>query len=245
MLSLMSSASIFHEHTTVAVNDGTEIDLYVARPADEHNRHAGVIVLQEIWGVNGHIREVTDRIARLGYTAVAPDLFHRTAPGFNAPYEDFSGIDHANKLTGEGIAADLTAAYSFVEKQLLESDDRAKIATLGFCMGGRLSWVANAMLDLTCAVSFYGGGIAENHLEMANAQKSPLLLFWAGKDQHISGEHTASIGSALRTADKTFTSLEFGYADHGFFCEQRKAYNETAAKHSFALLQSFLHTHLD
>lgn len=236
--------AIAHEWVSVPTTDGTSIDLYTSRPVDAGDQHAGVIVLQEIWGVNGHIRDVCDRFARLGYTVAAPDVFHRTAPRFEAPYSDMVGREHAMKLTREGVSADLAATHAWLVKQLEEStDDPPEVAACGFCMGGRLAYTANGLLPLACAVSFYGGGI-HGQLDLAPAQHGPLLLFWGGKDGFITKENRRSVADALEAAGKRFTEVNVGHADHGFFCDQRKSYDEEAAKEAWGLVTAFLHTNL-
>jgi len=237
-------SAISHEHVTTPVDDGTSLDLYVARPAGDHDRHAGVIVLQEIWGVNAHIRDVTDRFARLGYTAAAPDIFHRTAPNFEAPYTETSGREHANAITAEGIGADLAATHAWLRAELLPGTDNPEVAAVGFCMGGRLAWVANAMLPLSCAVSFYGGGIASAHLDLAAAQRAPVLLLWGGKDKFISRDDRRAVADALDAAGKRYTEVNVGHADHGFFCDQRPSYDAEATREAWGLVTAFLTSNL-
>lgn len=235
---------ISHQHVSVTPADGTTMDLYVAQPADEHDLHAGVLVLQELWGVNQHIREVTDRLARLGYTAVAPDLFHRTAPGFSAPYTEMSGLPHAQGITPEQAAADLRAAHGWLRTLLLESTDDPRIASVGFCFGGALSFLANAELPLTGAVSFYGTGIPRQYLARARDQHGPVLLFWAGRDPHCSAADRRSVADALQAADKPYIDVVVGHAQHGWFCDQRKVHDPVAAKHAWALVTVFLESAL-
>lgn len=236
--------AIMHEWVTVPASDGTSLDLYVARPADAGDHHAGVIVLQEIWGVNGHIRDVCDRFARLGYTAAAPDIFHRSEPRFEAPYTDFRGREHAAKLTPAGVAADLAAVDKYLLGLLEASTNEPRVAACGFCMGGRLAFVANALLPLRCAVSFYGGGIA-SHLELAAKQSGPLMLFWAGRDAHISKDHRRQTADALEAAGKRFTEINVGHAEHGFFCDERLSYDAEAAREAWGMITAFFKTNLD
>lgn len=233
-------SSISTERVTVPVDDGTDIDLYVARPEADSDRHAGVLVLQEIWGVNSHIRDVTDRFARMGYTAVAPDMFHRSARNFEAPYSDMAGMAHAKAITPDGARADLVAAHAWLRAQVAEGTDTPGLAVVGFCMGGRLAWVANALLPFSCAVSFYGGGIASAHLDLAAAQRAPVLLLWGGKDKHIKREDRRAVADALEGAGKPFLELNFGHADHGFFCDQRASYDAGAAREAWGLVSAFL-----
>ena len=241
--------AIMHEWVTVPTSDGTELEIFVARPADAGDHHAGVIVLQEIWGVNGHIRDVCDRFARLGYTAAAPDIFHRStaaagAPRFEAPYTDFAGREHAAKLTAEGVRADLAATHGHLVELLSQSTNDPKVAACGFCMGGRLAFLANAALPLACAVSFYGGGIA-TVLDRAAEQHGPLMLFWAGKDGFISKEQRRQTADALEAAGKRFTEVNVGHADHGFFCNERKSFDAEAAREAWGMITAFFKTNLD
>lgn len=233
-----------HEWETLSTEDGTELSVFVARPAAQGDHNTGVIVLQEIWGVNAHIRDVCDRFARLGYTAVAPDLFHRTAPRFDAPYDDRSGREHAMKLTPESVRADLAATHAFLYARLEPGSDDPRIAACGFCMGGRLAFVANAMFPLACAVSFYGGGLA-SHLELAAEQHGPLLLFWGGKDTLITKADRRAVADALEEAGKRFTEVNVGHASHGFFCDARPSYDKEAAREAWGLVTAFLATNLD
>ena len=107
-------ANIATEKITLPVADGTSMAAYVARPAGD-GKFPGMLVFQEAFGVNAHIRDITERFAREGYVAIAPELFHRTAPGFEGRYDDFpSAMQHLQALTEAGQAADLRAAYDWL-----------------------------------------------------------------------------------------------------------------------------------
>ena len=228
-------------HLTVEVDcgDGTSMGLYVARPPSG-KATAGVLVFQEIWGVNHHIRSVTDRIAALGYLAVAPDLFHRTAPGYQNTYDNMDGFAHVKPITPEAAAADLRAAHGWLAGALPEG---APTAAVGFCFGGRMTFHANALLPLAAAVPFYGGGIA-GALDQAPKQHGPVLFFWGGKDRHITAEHRRQTVDALHAAGKTFVSVLYDHADHGFFCDERASYHASAARGAWTLVSDFLAEHL-
>lgn len=163
------------------IGDGTQMQAFVVRP--ENSPKAGIMVFQEAFGVNGHIKEVARRVAREGYLAVAPELFHRTlAPGSEINYptnNDFSSImPHFNAVTKEATLADTQATYDWLRGEL-KSD---AIGCVGFCMGGSTSFTANSRLPLKAAVSFYGSRIMQS-FDLAPEQKAPLLLLWGGKDQ--------------------------------------------------------------
>jgi carboxymethylenebutenolidase len=219
------------------VSDGTRMSAYLARPEGE-GRHAAVIVLQEAFGVNSHIRDVTERFAREGYVAIAPELFHRSAPGFEGDYSDFaSAMPHAKAVTLEGAEADLRAAFDWLEsrKDVKQKD----IYSVGFCMGGRISFLANIVLSLRATSSFYGSGIAQDLLDRAPRVKSPMLLVWGGLDKHIRPEHRKAVTDALQANSKEYVNVEFSKADHAFFCDERPSYNAQAAEQAWVLLLEF------
>ena len=137
---------------TLAVTDGTEMRAYTAFPTTT-GPVPGIILLQEAFGVNQHIRNVADRLAQAGYAVVAPELFHRTAaPGVEIPYSDFaSAMPHYQAISVDGLTADVQAAHAWLQTQALVMADR--IGSIGFCLGGRVSFLANAVLPLAAAVS--------------------------------------------------------------------------------------------
>ncbi|MCL5266737.1 MAG: dienelactone hydrolase family protein [Bacteroidetes bacterium] len=101
------------DYVDLKVSDGTTMAAYVTRPTDR-GKHPGIMVFQEAFGVNSYIRDVADRFAKEGFTAIAPELFHRTGPGFEGNYSDFPGVQpHTSKLTVEGLEADARAAYDW------------------------------------------------------------------------------------------------------------------------------------
>ena len=240
-------ADIQAEWINLQVADGSVMRAYVARPRDSPAR-AGLLVFQEAFGVNAHIRDVTERFAREGYNAVAPELFHRTAPGFEGAYNNFEAVmPHIKALTEEGLEADVRAAYSWLDDNL---DAPGKpIACVGFCMGGRVSFLANSILPVKAAVSFYGGGIAPNPmtsglLGRAGNLHAPQLFFWGGLDKHIGAEQRQAVTEAMRQAGKVYVNVEFSDADHGFFCDVRPSYNPAAASQAWALTHAFLDRYL-
>jgi len=211
---------------------------YVARP-DDREVHPGIIVLQEAFGVNSHIRKVTERLAEQGYVSIAPELFHRTAPGFEGSYTDFpSVVPHMRAMTVAGAEADLRATFDWLRAQKVVRQER--ISSVGFCMGGRISFLANSILPLHAAASYYGGGIAPELAGRAPSLHAPMLLIWGLLDKHIGAEQRKAVTDALDAAKKPYANVEFSNADHGFFCDERAAYQAQAARQSWALLVEFL-----
>jgi len=230
------------EYVNLSVDDGTSMRAYVARP--EGQPRAGFIVFQEIFGINSHIRDVTERFGRQGYLAIAPELFHRTAPGFESGYTDMGpGFAQMQQMTDPGLEADIRAAHAWLEKS-----GQSKIGSTGYCVGGRVSTLAAITVPLACAVSYYGGGIAPSQfnpglLDRLKDLKAPMLFFWGGLDQHIPPESVQKVIGAVRAAGKAYTNVEFSFADHGFFCDQRGSYNPVAAAQAWPLTLAFLETH--
>jgi carboxymethylenebutenolidase len=229
---------ILSEKVTIDVGDGTSMDAYHAKPQGG-GRRPGLLVLQEAFGVNAHIRDVADRFAREGFAALAPELFHRTAPGFEGDYNDFSSVmPHYQAMTVEGLTADLTAAHSWLtERGGVAAGD---VSAIGFCLGGRAAFLADAALPLKSAVSFYGAGIAPSLIDRAPKLSAPILLLWGGLDKHIPPEQIASVTGALRAAGKPFVNVEFSEADHGFFNDDRASFHPASAAQAWALALQFL-----
>jgi carboxymethylenebutenolidase len=223
---------------TLKVSDGTTMQAYVSMPEGK-GPFPGVIVFQEAFGVNGHIRNVTDRVAKEGYVAIAPELFHRTGEaGMEIPYNvDFSLImPHFQAMTAEGMAADAKAVYDWLQQQPNVKHD--KIGSIGFCLGGRASFLANATVPLSAAVSFYGGR-TDALADRAKDLHGPQLFFWGGLDKHITPESIDIVINAVKKANKPYTNVVFSNADHAFHCDDRPAYNKQAASEAWAMSMAF------
>lgn len=230
------------EWITLDVDDGTSMRAWVARPEDAAER-CGIFVLQDAFGVGEHIQDVAGRFAAEAFTAVAPELFHRTAPGFDSsPDRMQEAMQQIQALTLDGQAADLRACYAWLSAQPEVDADR--VAAVGFCMGGRAAFLANSEVPLAASVSYYGGGIAETLLDRVPRLSGPQLLFWAGKDQRILPEHVRAVEDALRTEDKRYASVVFSQAQHSFFNEHAGRYDPDAATQSWALALAFLRSYV-
>ena len=221
----------------LSVADGSHMPAYVARP-QQSGPAPGIILFQEAFGVNAHIRSVADRLAAAGYVVVAPELFHRTAaPGQEFAYDQFPSVaPHYQALTPDTMTLDARAAYDWLRTQ---PDVRAdRIGAIGFCLGGQVAFVANAALPLAAAVSYYGGGL---HLrtDLAPGLHAPHLFFWGGLDQHISPEHRQQVVAALDAAGKPYIATVISDADHGFHCDARPSYNPAAAAEAWAFTLAF------
>jgi carboxymethylenebutenolidase len=230
--------ALTHERVTLDVSDGTAMNAYIARPSNV-SRPPGILVFQEAYGVNAYIRSVADRFADLGCIAIAPELFHRSGPGFEGSYDDFAAIrPHFEKMTTEGITVDAQAAYDWLAER--SGADASRLACIGFCMGGRVSYIANANVKLAAAISFYGGGIAPDLLPLAEKQQAAILMFWGGMDSHIPPEQYRAVADALTAAKIEHEQVVFSRAGHGFFCGARASYDEVSSRQAFELVKAFL-----
>jgi carboxymethylenebutenolidase len=185
---------------------------------------------------------VTHRLAEEGYLAVAPELFHRTAPaGFEGNYADFAAVmPHVQALTREGLSADIQAVYQWLKDQNLQKE---KIGCIGFCMGGRVAVFANAELPLAASVSYYGGNMPSIAGRIKDLH-GPQLLFWGGIDKHIPAEHVEMVVKALKEAGKSYINAVISYADHAFNCDERPSYNPKAASEAWGMTLAFLKNNL-
>jgi carboxymethylenebutenolidase len=229
------------EWVTLQVSDGTTMRAYVARP--DSKPKAALLVMQEAFGVNSHIRDVTERFAREGYLSIAPELFHRTGEAVECSYTDFATVmPHFSAVTDAGQTADIQAAHAWLAQSNLP------ISAIGYCMGGRAAFLAGLTVPLACTISYYGGGIAPSPyfpalIDRMEELAAPILLVWGGLDQGLGLDKTRVVEDALRAANKPHVNITFSYADHGFFCDARAQHNAQASAEAWALTLAFLATH--
>ena len=230
---------------SLATVDGP-MDCYVAEPGDEPR--GGVIVIQEAFGVNAYIEDVTRRFAAVGYVAVAPHLFHR-AGGGTAPYDDFGKvIPLFEGLTDEGILMDVDAARDRVRSAGV-ADDQTGI--VGFCFGGRISFLVALERTMGAAVSFYGGGIVTQRFPQFPALvdrivdlKTPWLGLFGDADESIPVDDVERLRSELGRASVPTDIVRYPDARHGFHCDMRDSYDEPAATDGWARTLAWFDHHL-
>jgi carboxymethylenebutenolidase len=231
------------QHVEIKVDDGTTMLAWLAQPSDEKPTR-GIMVFPEIFGVNTHIRDVTNRYAALGFFAISPELFHRTAPPkWECGYTDTdrpAAMPHMQAVKENTLESDVKATYAWLKNNTAAGDN---IACTGFCMGGRTSFLANSAVPLKAAISYYGGSMP-NFLHRTGKLSAPMLLMWGELDSHIPAEQRSQVTKAMREAKKEYVDVVFSNAEHGFFCDARASYNAGAAKLSWDLVQSFLNARL-
>lgn len=229
----------------LATPDG-KMEVYEARPRDR-GPHPAIVVLMEAFGVNAHIRDVTERIAREGYVAAAPDLYHRE-PERAIPYTDLNkAIEVMNRLKDPKAMDDVGAVIAHLKSRSYVS--AGKIGVTGFCMGGRYAYLtaAHHSEDIKAAVVFYGGGIPAGNpspLDRTREIRCPIYLFFGAKDPLIPQEHVEKVNKALRDHRKAFTVKVYPEAGHGFFCNDRSSYHADSARDAWEKFKSFFAEHL-
>ncbi len=233
--------------STVQLNtsDG-KMEAYVAQPKGV-GAYPGVVVIQEAFGVNDHIKKVTERIAAEGYVAIAPDIFHREAERL-IPYADMKkAIATLQRVVDGKAMEDIGAAIAQLKAQ--GNVKSGSIGVTGFCMGGRLTYLAAAhhASEVKCAVPYYGGGIPMGNpspLSRTGEIKCPMYLFFGAKDQLIPQDHVEQIRAELTAKKAVFQLHVYPEAGHGFFCDERGSYHETSAKDAWEKTKAFFAQHL-
>jgi carboxymethylenebutenolidase len=217
---------------TLTASDGHTFSAYRADP--EGTPRGGIVVIQEIFGVNHHIRSVTDRFAALGYVAIAPALFDRFQPGFESGYSA-DEVQKAMALLSNppfaGWLQDIAASREAIASV-------GKIAVTGFCLGGTLAYASAANLPgFAVSVGYYGGMIAKM---TDQTPKVPTLLHFGGLDAHI----PASDVAAIQAAQPGVEIHTYANADHGFQCDERGSFNPEAAQIAWGRTLRFIDHHI-
>ncbi len=232
----MAEQEIRTTHVKVPTTD-VEIAAYMAAPVGEGS-YPGIVVLQEISGVNAHIREVTERIAKLGYVAIAPALFQRLAPGFETGYnpEDIEiGRKYAwQQTTASELLSDIQAIIDYLKQQPQVKKDA--FGCIGFCFGGHVAYLAATLPDLKATASFYGARITTETPGGGSptVSRTPeitgtLYAFFGKEDTSIPAEQVDQIEAELEKNHISHRVFRYDGADHGFFCNHRSSYNPEAA----------------
>ncbi len=220
------------ENITLTASDGVKIGAYVARPAGKPK--GGMVVIQEIFGVNHHIRATADLYAAQGYLAVAPAIYDRVQKDFESGYEQAdvqAGVAIRQKCKNEDILKDIGAAVA-------EAAKGGKVGIVGYCLGGSMAFAsACGVPGLSAAVGYYGGQIAA----MADQKpKCPTILFFGETDHSISMADVDKIKAARPDVESTV----FPGVGHGFNCDERGAYNKEAADKARKMALDFFAKHL-
>jgi carboxymethylenebutenolidase len=230
----MAKLQVMTQKVTIG-SQSSQICGYLAMPAGS-GQFPGIIVLQEIFGVNTHIRAVTERIASMGYVAIAPALFDRSAPGFETGYTSADievGRNYAQKTSAPQLLADIQAAIDYLKTLPQVSP---QFGCIGFCFGGHVAYLAATLPDVAVTASFYGAGIAtytpgggEPSIGQTDSIAGTIYMFFGMDDASIPPDQIAQIDAALTQSDVPHQIWQYPGAEHGFCCDLRASYNPTAA----------------
>jgi carboxymethylenebutenolidase len=237
------------ERISIAVG-GLSMPAYLSRP-DDGGKYPGVLVFQEIFGVNAHIRSVADRVAAEGYVALAPEAFHRTAPGIELGYDESglaNGIQLMQKVQPDELEADVNAAFEALKAR--EDVGGKGIGAIGFCFGGHVTYRAACMLPIAAAASFYGGGIAgmggtgPATVDLTPGIRGRMLCLFGENDGYIPMDAVDKIRTALVAAGIRHEVVVYPGVGHGFFCDVRGDYDERAATDAWTKVKDLFRAEL-
>jgi carboxymethylenebutenolidase len=247
----MSSDAITAESITIPGHGGDEIEAYSARPLDPGNLVGGVVVIHHMPGYDAQTKEIARTFAVNGYNAVVPNLYSREAPG--ASPDDAAAVARAaGGVPDERLVGDVAGSISFL-KALPTAN--GKVATIGYCSGGRQSFLAAISLPLEAAVDCYGAFIVGNPPEGTPLKvgplvdrtpqlSCPLLGLFGAEDKYPSPEQVAELEEALKAAGKTYEFHSYSGAGHAFFAVNRPAYRPEAAGDGWQKIFAFFGQHL-
>lgn len=232
---LADSNGVLHGFVSFG-GDGAQ-DGYLAKPNDGQT-HPGVVLIQEWWGIEDHIKEMAGRLAANGYVVLAPDLYHGKV--VNEPNEAGKAMMALNM--GAAVQ-EIGASVEYLKRQ---PDVRSnKIGVVGFCMGGHLAWKTAETLDgaIAAVAAFYGGGYRPSADDMAKVT-APVLVVWGGKDQSIPPEDRERISNLLQQQNKTHKALLYPQAGHAFMNDKHGDLEPQAAQQAWNELLAWFQQHL-
>ena len=232
----MTMTSKIRTSSVEITNQDFILPSYLAEPTAP-GPFPAVVVLQEIFGVNAHIRNIAERFAKNGYVAIAPALYHRQAPGFEVGYTQTDlelGRQYKNGTKAAELLGDIQSAIDYV-KQLPHVKPNG-VGCIGFCFGGHVAYLAATLPDVKATAAFYGAGITT----MTPGGSNPTIThtheiggtlygFFGTADALIPNPDVDQIEAELRKCQISHKIFRYSGADHGFFCDQRGSYAPTAA----------------
>lgn len=241
--------NIMENYLSIETHSGL-MEVFTAAPEID-KKCPVVIVFQEAFGVNNHIKSICRRLAENGYLALAPELFHREGRHIIVEYGDRKAfLPLMGRLSNEGLLEDARSVFDFLPE--LPSVDTSNVFTLGFCMGGFTSLLCATGLSINGCVSFYGAGVVHErvgiglrpYLKDFSSIKCPVLLIYGELDVSIPAKEREEIEVSLSSQSKDYEIEVYANSDHGFFCNERKTFNRTAAAFAWKRTLSWLRSHV-
>jgi carboxymethylenebutenolidase len=210
--------------------DGHRLSAYVARPGGRPR--GAVVVVQEIFGVNSHIRRTAEQYAAAGYLAIAPAMFDRQRRDVDLGYDAAglqTGLELMSKATKEGAIADFDAAIGAVAHA-------GRVGMVGYCWGGHLTYLACCRMNIAAGVAYYGGGIAQL---LGDTPRCPMMFHFGEHDSHIPLADVEAIRRAYPAG-----VYHLYPAGHGFNCSERADFDAASARLAFERTIEFFHSHV-
>lgn len=238
------------ETITIRGHGDDDIEAYLAQPLDE-GRFGGVVVIHHMPGYDEGTKEIARKFAYHGYLALCPNLYSREARGMS-PEEASARVRAAGGVPDERLVGDVAGAASFLKSLDLSN---GKVATIGYCSGGRQSLLAACGLELDAAIDCYGAFVVNAPppelglkigpiVDLLDRLSCPLLGLFGAEDQHPSPKETAEIERVLAEHDKTFEFHTYEGAGHAFFATDRPMYRPEVAREGWGEVFGFLGRHL-
>ncbi|QTE21849.1 dienelactone hydrolase family protein [Polaribacter cellanae] len=225
---------------------------YLAQPETD-GKFPSVIIGMEIFGVNGHIKDITNKIAKLGYIAIAVDFYHRTEPNLELSFDTEGrnkGMELMNQLSREEVLKDVKATMDFLKS--MEKSTK-KIGFIGFSIGGHIAYLAATKLDLSITICFYAGWIVNKDIKLSQPEPTvtltsgiaknngQLYYFVGGQDSLITKEQLELMTEALTSNNVRHEIIVYPQAKHGFFCEQRPlTFDKSSRDNAWERIQKIL-----
>ena len=235
-------------HTTIETDlDTVDGPMHAFVSTPDGAPRGGVVVVQEAFGLTGHIRRVCESLADAGYIAVAPALFHRCEDQVFG-YGEYDRLGPViMTITRESIEIDVDAAFAELTRRQVPAD---RLAIMGFCLGGTVTLETAARRELAAAVTFYGGGLGEGRfglapgIESAARLRTPWLGLYGDLDEHIPIDEVEQVRVAAASTAVDTEVMRFADADHGFHCDERPSFHAETSSVAWARTLEFLDEHM-
>ena len=222
--------------------DGASMGAYLVRP-DGDDPCPGILLFMEVFGINEHIRSVADRVAAEGYVVMAPDVFHRSAPGIELEYDEQGlgkGVELMSQVTATELLADIRAALDTLGARA-DVGGRG-VGTMGFCFGGHAAYLAACEFPIAATASFYGGGVAvaapgeeaPPTVERSGGIGGKVLCLFGENDDYIPLDQVGVVRAALEKGGVEHEVVVYPGVGHGFFCDARDSYDAESAADAWA-----------
>ena len=250
--------TIKQERISITIADGQfSMGAYLAYPTTS-GQYPAVMIGMEIFGITDHIQDITNRVAKLGYVAIALDFYHRTEADMNLPYNQegrSKGLELMHKLKRSEVVQDVKNTLEFLRSR---EDVNGKIGFLGFSTGGHIAYLAATQLEIKATACFYAGWLTNTDIELSrpeptitltdgiSEQGGNIIYFVGDQDSLVTAEQLKIMESALESANVKHEIVVYSDTKHGFFCDQRlETFNEVSRDDAWRRVQELFSTELD